>query len=104
MPITARCNRQEGTYRRSGVELPRAMLASWVRECADLLDPLVTALGRYVLAAEKLHADDTPVPVLSPGKGRTKTGRLWAYVRDDRPSSGVDPPAELYLLLPRPQR
>ncbi len=92
--------RQEGIYRRSGVELPRAMLASWVRECADLLDPLVTALGRYVLAAEKLHADDTPVPVLSPGKGRTKTGRLWAYVRDDRPSSGVDPPAVLYRYSP----
>ncbi len=92
--------RQEGIYRRAGVELPRATLASWVRECADLLDPLVSALGRYVLSAEKLHADDTPVPVLSPGQGRTKTGRLWAYVRDDRPSSGVDPPAVLYRYSP----
>ena len=52
------------------------------------------------MAATKLHADDTPVPVLSPGKGRTKTGRLWAYVRDDRPSAGPDPPAVVYRYSP----
>jgi transposase len=92
--------RQEGIYRRSGVELPRAMLASWVGEAATLLDPLVAALERYVMASAKLHGDDTPVPVLSPGKGRTKTGRLWAYVRDDRPSAGPDPPAVLYRYSP----
>ncbi len=92
--------RQEGIYRRSGVELPRAMLASWVGESASLLDPLVGALERYVLATEKLHADDTPVPVLSPGKGRTRTGRLWVYVRDDRPSAGPDPPAVVYRYSP----
>ena len=92
--------RQEGIYRRSGVELPRAMLASWAGEAATLLDPLVGALERYIMAANKLHADDTPVPVLSPGKGRTKTGRLWAYVRDDRPSSGSDPPAVVYRYSP----
>ena len=92
--------RQEGIYRRSGAELPRAMLASWVGEAAHLLDPLVGALERYVLATEKLHADDTPVPVLSPGKGRTQTGRLWAYVRDDRPSAGPDPPAVVYRYSP----
>ena len=92
--------RQEGIYRRSGVELPRAMLASWVAEAAGLFDPLVAALGRYVLAAPKLHADDTPVPVLAPGKGRTQTGRLWAYVRDDRPASGPDPPAVVYRYSP----
>ena len=92
--------RQEGIYRRGGVELPRAMLASWVAEAASLLDPLVGALERYVMAASKLHADDTPVPVLSPGKGRTKTGRLWAYVRDDRPSAGPDPPALVYRYSP----
>jgi transposase len=88
--------RQEGIYRRSGVELPRAMLASWVGEAAELLDPLVGVLERYVLRGPKLHADDTPVPVLAPGKGRTHTGRLWAYVRDDRPASGTDPPAVVY--------
>jgi transposase len=92
--------RQEGIYRRSGVELPRATLASWVAESATLLQPLVSALERYVLRAEKLHADDTPVPVLCPGKGRTQTGRLWAYVRDDRPSSGPDPPAVVYRYSP----
>ena len=88
--------RQEGIYRRSGVELARATLASWVGEAATLLDPLVAAIERHVMAATKLHADDTPVPVLSPGNGRTKTGRLWAYVRDDRPSAGPDPPAVVY--------
>jgi transposase len=92
--------RQEGIYRRSGVELPRAMLASWVGEAGHLLDPLVGALERYVLSAEKLHADDTPVPVLCPGRGKTQTGRLWAYVRDDRPSAGPDPPAVAYRYSP----
>lgn len=92
--------RQEGIYRRSGVELPRAMLTSWVGETARLLDPLVAALERYVLSAAKLHADDTPVPVLAPGQGRTKTGRLWAYVRDERPGAGPDPPAVVYRYSP----
>jgi len=92
--------RQEGIYRRSGVELPRATLASWVGEAASLLDPLVGVLERYVLAATKLHADDTPVPVLAPGLGRTKTGRLWAYVRDDRSVAGPDPPAVVYRYSP----
>jgi transposase len=92
--------RQEGIYRRSGVELPRSMLASWVGAAASLLDPLVGVLERYVLTATKLHADDTPVPVLAPGQGRTKTGRLWAYVRDDRPAAGPDPPAVVYRYSP----
>ena len=92
--------RQAGIYRRSGVELPRALLAAWVGAAAKLIDPLVTALERYVLSASKLHADDTPVPVLCPGRGRTQTGRLWAYVRDDRPSAGPDPPAVVYRYSP----
>jgi len=92
--------RQEGIYRRRGVELPRSMLASRVGAAASLLDPLVAALERYVLTATKLHADDTPVPVLAPGQGRTKTGRLWAYVRDDRPAAGPDPPAVVYRYSP----
>ncbi len=92
--------RQEGIYRRSGVELPRATLASWVAEAAALVDPLVTALQRYVMRATKLHADDTPVPVLSPGRGRTRTGRLWAYVREDRPCGSTDPPAVIYRYSP----
>lgn len=92
--------RQEGIYRRGGVELPRAMLAKWTGAAADLLNPLVRSLEGYVLGASKLHADDTPVPVLEPGKGRTRTARLWAYVRDDRPAAGPDPPAVVYRYSP----
>jgi transposase len=85
--------RQSGIYARQGVELERSTLADWVGSAAKLLAPLEQALGRHVLAAEKLHADDTPVDVLQPGRGTTKTGRLWTYVRDDRPSGSADPPA-----------
>jgi transposase len=85
--------RQSGIYARQGVELERSTLADWVGSAARLLEPLEQALGRHVMAAEKLHADDTPVDVLQPGRGTTKTGRLWTYVRDDRPSGSVDPPA-----------
>jgi len=92
--------RQQGIYRRSGVELDRATLAAWVGGVARLLEPLVDVLGRYVLVAEKVHADDTPVPVLDPGRGRTKTGRLWTYVRDDRPAASRDPPAVWYRYSP----
>ena len=92
--------RQEGIYRRSGVELDRSTLAEWVAGASELLDPLVGALGRYVRVAEKLHADDTPVPVLDPGRGKTKTGRLWTYVRDDRPAGSGDPPAVWYRYSP----
>ena len=92
--------RQQAIYQRAGVELDRAMLADWVGAAARLLEPLVDVLGRYVLAAEKVHADDTPVPVLDPGRGKTKTGRLWTYVRDDRPAASRDPPAVWYRYSP----
>jgi len=92
--------RQAGIYRRAGVQLERSTLASWVGQVADLLDPLVGALSGYVLAAEKLHADDTPIPVLDPGRGRTQTGRIWTYVRDERPAAGPDPPAVWYRYSP----
>jgi transposase len=92
--------RQAGIYRRSGVELDRATLSEWVGGAAWLLAPLVDALGRYVLAPGKVHADDTPVPVLDPGRGKTKTGRLWTYVRDDRPAGGRDPPGVWYRYSP----
>ena len=78
--------RQSGIYAREGVELERSTLAGWVGQCNMLLRPLVAALQKHVLSGEKLHADDTPVPVLAPGEGKTKTGRLWTYVRDDRPA------------------
>lgn len=68
--------------------------------CAALLEPLVAALQRHVVSASKLHGDDTPLPVLAPGKGRTKTGRLWVYVRDDRPMGGEVAPAVWFAYAP----
>jgi transposase len=65
-----------------------------------LLAPLVEALWRHVLAADRLHADDTPVPVLAPGNGKTKTGRLWTYVRDDRPAGNMTPAAVWFAYSP----
>src|SRR6267143_1022517 len=73
--------RQSEIYAREGVELDRSTLADWVGGTSQLLAPLVEALRRHVMAGGKLHADDTPVPVLAPGNGKTKTGRLWAHVR-----------------------
>jgi transposase len=92
--------RQEGIYQRAGVQLPRATLADWVGGAAQLLAPLAQALGQYVRSAQKIHADDTPVPVLEPGRGKTKVGRLWAYVRDDRPAASRSPPAVWYRYSP----
>jgi transposase len=84
--------RQAEIYARDGVELDRSRMAEWVGGCSRLLQPLVEALRRHVMSAGKLHADDTPVPVLAPGNGKTKTGRLWTYVRDDRPWGDKTPP------------
>ena len=92
--------RQAQIYARQGIELDRSTLADWVGDCSRLLSPLVEALGRHVMATAKLHADDTPVPVLEPGRGKTRTGRLWTYVRDDRPSGSTDPPAVLFRYSP----
>jgi len=92
--------RQTQIYARQGVELDRSTLADWVGDCSRLLAPLVEELGRYVLATDKVHADDTPVPVLEPGRGKTRTGRLWTYVRDDRPAGSTDPPAVLFRYSP----
>lgn len=92
--------RQAEIYERSGLDLDRSTLADWVGESSHLLAPLVDALRRYVLTARKLHADDTPVPVLAPGTGKTKTGRLWTYVRDDRPAGDLSPPAVWFAYSP----
>lgn len=92
--------RQSVIYAREGVELDRSLLAKWVGHSATLLQPLVEALRRHVMAASKLHADDTPVPVLAPGNGKTKTGRLWVYVRDDRASCDMTPPAVWFAYTP----
>ncbi len=85
--------RQSDIYARQGVELVRSTLAGWVGASSELLSPLLDAIGKYVFGGTKLHADDTPIPVLEPGRGKTKTGRLWTYVRDDRPSGRPDAPA-----------
>ena len=92
--------RQEDIYAREGVELDRATLADWVGGASQLLAPLVEEIRRHVLGAAKLHADDTPVPVLAPGLGKTKTGRLWTYVRDDRPAGDRTPPAVWFAYSP----
>jgi transposase len=85
--------RQSEIYARQGVEIPRSTLADWVGAASDLLGPLVDAIHKHVFAGRKLHADDTPMPVLAPGNGKTKTGRLWTYVRDDRPAGEDIAPA-----------
>ena len=92
--------RQSRIYAREGVQLDRSTLARWVAQGEALLDPLLAALGRWVLAADKVHADDTPVKVLAPGTGKTKTGRLWAYVRDDRAAGDTAAPAAWYRYSP----
>jgi transposase len=85
--------RQSQIYAREGVDLDRSTLAGWVGAVSELLTPLVDEIKKHVLAAAKIHADDTPVPVLAPGNGKTKTGRLWTYVRDDRPAGFSTAPA-----------
>jgi transposase len=85
--------RQSEIYARQGVEIERSTMANWVGAASHLLTPLVDAIQKHVLAGPKLHADDTPIPVLAPGNGKTKTGRLWTYVRDDRAAGEPTPPA-----------
>jgi len=92
--------RQSQIYARDGVDLDRAIMAAWVGKMAALASPLVEAAADHVMAAEKLHVDDTPVPVLAPGTGKTKTGRLWVYLRDERPFGGRAPPAVVYRYSP----
>jgi transposase len=92
--------RQSEIYARDGVDLDRSTLSDWVGQATWLLQPIVEGIRRHVFAAEKIHGDDTTVPVLAPGLGRTKTGRLWVYVRDDRPFCGTAPPAAVYFYSP----
>jgi hypothetical protein len=92
--------RQAQIFARHGVELDRSTLANWVGGACWWLEPLHKRLAANVFASAKLFADDTPIPVLDPGRGRTKTGRLWVYIRDDRPWAGPDPPAAVYFYSP----
>lgn len=93
--------RQAEIYARDGVDLATSTLSGWVGATAAALSPLVDLLRQDVLTgSDVLYGDDTPVPVLAPGLGRTKTGRLWVYVRDERPHGGVRPPAAVFLASP----
>jgi hypothetical protein len=88
------------SFARHGVTLNRSTLANWVGGAAWWLEPLHARLAEQVFASPKLFADDTTVPVLDPGRGRTPTGRLWVYARDDRPWGGTEPPAAVYYYSP----
>jgi transposase len=88
--------RQSQIFEREGIDLDRSTLADWVGKSAALLEPLADAIQRHVQSGQAIFADDTPVNMLSPGAGKTKTARLWAYVRDERPWVGEAPPAAFY--------
>ena len=92
--------RQSQVFGRDGVDLDRSSLADWVGKSTALLEPLADAVARHVLRGQALFADDTPVKLLAPGSGKTKTARLWAYVRDERPWAGEAHPAAWYQFSP----
>jgi len=92
--------RQAQIYARQGVNLDRSTLADWVGRAAWLLRPVHERLLLKLKGSTRLFADETTAPVLDPGRGRTKTGQLWAYARDDRPWGGTDPPGVAYVYAP----
>jgi transposase len=89
--------RQVQIYERQGLRLDRSTLADWVGRAAFHLRPVHERILAHLKSSTKLFADETTAPVLDPGRGRTKTGQLWAYARDDRPWGGMDPPAVAYV-------
>ena len=91
-------HRQSRSFAREGVEIDVSTMADWMGAVSVALKPMVDIIEAYVLGAQRLHVDDTPVPVLA--KSKTKTGRLWTAVRDDRPFGGADPPAAFYVYSP----
>lgn len=92
--------RQAQIYARRGLDLDRSTLADWVGRAAFSLRPVYERLLTTLKGSTKLFADETTAPVLDPGRGRTKTGQLWAYARDDRPWGGSDPPGVVYVYAP----
>lgn len=92
--------RQSEIYAREGIDLSRSTMASWAGQCAALLQPLVMEIRRSIFASSHLHGDDTTIKVLAPGLGKTKTGRLWTYVRDGRKYGDEVPPAVCYFYSP----
>jgi len=92
--------RQAEVCAREGITLKTSTLSGWVGASVAALAPLLEVLRRDVMASDVLHGDDTPVPVLAPGAGKTKTSRLWTYVRDERPYGGERPPAAVFYYSP----
>ena len=92
--------RQSEMMAAQGVDIDRSTLAGWTGQASALLDPIISRIREEGLKATKIHADDTPVPVLDPGRGKTATGRLWTYVVDDRASGSVTPPLAWYRFTP----
>jgi transposase len=91
-------NRQSDAFAREGIELDVSTLADWVGACSATLSPLVALIRAHVLSGARIHGDDTTVPVLA--RGKTITGRLWTYVRDDRPFRGDAAPAAMFFYSP----
>ncbi|MHA6721319.1 IS66 family transposase [Sphingomonas sp. RS6] len=92
--------RQAEMMAAQGLDIDRSTLAGWAGQAAALLDPVVARIRDAVLKADKIHADDTPVPVLDPGRGKTATGRLWVYAADDQASGSTAPRATWYRFTP----
>ena len=88
--------RQSQIYEREGIDLDRSTMADWVGKSTALLEPLADAIGKHIRQGQALFADDTPIKMLAPGNKRTKTARVWAYVRDERPWNGPAPPGAWY--------
>jgi hypothetical protein len=92
--------RQSAMYAREGVEISRTTMAGWAGQCAKLLEPIAIAIQQFVFSGKQIHGDDTPVRVLAPGIGKTKTGRIWTYVLDGRPHGDKSPAAVCYFYSP----
>jgi transposase len=92
--------RQSQIFEREGIDLSRSTLSRWAVACSQLLNPLIDEIKNFVFSGTHIHGDDTPVKVLAPGLGKTKTGRIWTYVRDGRPYGDDSPPAACYFYSP----
>jgi len=92
--------RQSGIYAREGVDISRNTMADWVGRSMELVRPLVDAIGKHVMQGDAIHTDDTPVPVQAPGMGKTKAGRIWTYLRDERDWQGDAASAAFYRYSP----
>jgi len=92
--------RQSQMYEREDIDLSRTTMAGWVGQCIKLLEPIAKEIQKHIFAAGQIHGDDTPIKVLAPGLGKTKTGRLWTYVVDGRPHGDTGPPAVCYFYSP----